>query len=356
MLSAQMKEDIREEIEKIIYYDTDVLQKEIPGFSIALLYQDSVFTFHYGYTSFAQKQKLEDSTIFEIGGLTKVFTASLIEVLVQDGLLEYDKPFNSYLDSIHRNASLNHITIADLVCHRAGLPKLPSEFGIKEKEPNNPYAYYTKEDLLNFYKNYTPDEEKRKYFYSSLNYALLEIAIENVSRKNYESILKEKILTPLTLQETFIRLDQKSGKMPVPGFSIGKNQMPVLKFQSFSASEGLKTTIRDLVRFLRVNMGALEASYSKIFENIHQPVYETEINKYAKVAKGWHVVELKKYYNVILHSGSTNGHRAYIGFVKETQTGVVVLSNSEHSMDGLGFLILRMLNHNWKKKKSKKKR
>ena len=59
----------------------------------------------------------------------------------------------------------------------------------------------------------------------------------------------------------------------------------------------------------------------------------------------------KRFYNVIAHSGATDGHQVYIGFVKETGTAVVVLSNSENNLDGLGGYILRMINKEWRRKK-----
>lgn len=347
-----MKEDIRKEIEQMIYYDTDILSKDIPGYSIALIYQDSIFTYHFGSTDFDKTAPLHDHTIFELGGLTKVFTASLIEILVQDGIMAYEDTFNSFLDDTERNADLKDLKILDLVSHYSGLPKMPFEFGVKEKEIYNPYAHYTKADLLDFYKKYIPGQEEPQYFYSSVNYALLEIAIERKTGKSFETILSQKLLQPLGLEQSFVHI--KSDQLPCPGFSIGQQKMPALKFQSFAASEGLKSSLSDLAKFIGFNLGKENSGLTTKLQALHQPIHETKLNKSAKIGKGWHVVKLKKYYDVILHSGSTNGHRAYMGFVKETQTGVVVLSNSKHSMDGLGFLILRMLNHNWKKKKKKR--
>ena len=354
---AQMKEDIKKEIDKIIYYDTEIPNKKIAGYSIGLIYGDSVFIYQNGAVDFQSNEKIQDSTVFELGGLSKVFTASLIEVLVLEGFLDYQSPFNEYLDSTFRNKNMADLSIEDLVTHRSGLPKLPYEFGIKEKEANNPYAHYTKEDLLSFYKDYTVDEEaNQEYFYSSINFALLEIAIEKSTGRAYEDLLQEKILTPLKMDDSFVHSSQKPDKTPSPGFSISGNLVPVLKFQSFAASEGVKSSMNDLVKFVMANMDENSFELSTAFKNIHQPMGDIKLNKETKIAKGWHVLKPKKYYDVILHSGSTNGHRAFIGFVKETNTGVIVLANSEHREDGLGFLILRMLNHDWKKKGKKRKK
>ncbi|MCB0684024.1 MAG: hypothetical protein KDC32_24430, partial [Saprospiraceae bacterium] len=59
---------------------------------------------------------------------------------------------------------------------------------------------------------------------------------------------------------------------------------------------------------------------------------------------------LKKYYPVWLHTGATSGCRAYVALVPQTRTGVIVLSNSPYGLGGLGWQLLRMLNHDWKKR------
>jgi len=353
---AQMKADIKKEIDKIIYYDTDILSKNINNYSVGLIYADSIFIYHYDNNEDDDLGSLTDHSIFELGGLSKVFTASLLEILVQDSILDYQKPLNEYLNAEFQNPQLADLTIGDLASHQSNFPKLPYEFGVKEKEKNNPYAHYTKADLLKFYKNYQVDKkDKKEYTYSNINFALLELAIENATNQSFETVLQDRFLKVIGLDHTFVHNDKQLGNIPTKGYSISGNEVTALKFQSFAGSEGVKSSISDLLLFLQAQIGASSTGIEPTLKNTHVPVAPTKLNKFAKVAKGWHVVKHKKYYDTVLHSGSTNGHRAYMGFVRETQTAVVVLSNSEHSFNGLGFLILRMLNHDWKKQKKKKK-
>lgn len=345
---SQMRENLKNEIDKIIYHDTEIFSKEIPGFVIGIIFKDSVFIFSYGTTRKDTLNPPNEATIFETGGLTKVFTASLVNLLADEGLMHYDSSLNYYLPLEFHNEKANDITIRDLVIHTSGLPKLPLEFGLKSQQTNNPYANYTKTDLLEFYSNYTPEAGSRgKYYYSNLNYALLELAIEFVTRQPFEVVLKEKIFNPLEMYKSSITVADST--QIASGYTVAGLEAPLWQFQSFAASEGVKSTAADLLKFMACNLGQTQPELAASFSQNHIPHIKTELNKNAWAANGWHLVKRKKYYDLLMHGGATSGQRAFIGFVKETQTGVVLLSNSEYRTDGLGFLILRMLNNNWKK-------
>lgn len=349
---AQVREQLKREIDKIIYHDTEIKLDQIPGYTVGIIIEDSIFIYHYGVAEKKVESPLNPNTIFELGGLSKVFTASLVEIMVREGLLDYQSSFNSFLDSVDHNPLFDHLNIEQLITHTSNMPKMPLEFGLKEKDPRNPYAYYTQKDLLDFYQRYRPNQKnKEKYYYSNVNYALLQIAIERACGMTYNQAVKEKLLAPLGLNDSGVLLSAEQKSRLVPGHNVAGFVTPAWRYQSFEASEGMKSTVNDLLQFLAVNLQLQSLDIAQQLAAIHVPTGETDMNKYAKVAKGWHVVKNRRYYDAIMHSGSTGGQRAYMGFVKESKTGVVVLSNSERGMNGLGFLILRLINNNWKKKR-----
>ena len=352
-IDAQFRDHLKKEIEKIVFYDTEVSLDDIPGYIIGVQMGDSTYVYSYGSISRDFKKTPTDSTVYEIGGITKVFTASLAGLLVEEGLMDFDSSLNFYLPNNLRGPYASAITIRDLIMHTSQLPRMPFEFGLKEKEINNPYAHYTNNDLMDFYKNFLVDNKKKKvYEYSHVNYALLEKAIEYASGKSFESLLNEKILAPLGMSSTFIDQDQISNnKEFANGYSRSGRATDPWTFSSFRGSEGLKSSTKDLINFMNANLGITPHSLTEKFNAFHEPLLHTKMTRNTWIGTGWHVIKLKKYHNVILHSGSTSGYRAFMGFVKETNTGVVILSNSEKGMQGLGLLILRMINYNWKKKK-----
>ncbi|MFK8103663.1 MAG: serine hydrolase domain-containing protein [Saprospiraceae bacterium] len=349
---AQLGQNLKEEIQKIIYHDTDISFDRTPGYVIGVIIGDSSYVFGYGSVSKDSVQLPDEHTIFELGSLTKVFTAAIIQRLVEQGKMQYDTSFNQYLPETWSHPSTNQLSLLNLVSHTSGLPKMPLEFGIKEKESHNPYAYYTKADLQDFYHDYFfQAKEKNVYRYGHLNYALLEIAIEQVCQKKFASVLQEELLAPLQLNNTCLQLRPEQQTHLATGYAVTGKATKPWRFQSFAAAQGLKSNAHDLLQFLRVNLNQAAPDFSKSLAQTHQFVAETNMTKNVTVAKGWHILKNRKYYDTIAHSGTTSGHRVFLGFIQETKTGVVVLSNSPHTMNGLGHLIIRLINQNWKKKK-----
>ena len=347
-----MGQNLKEEIQKIIYYDTDISFERTPGYVIGVVIGDSSYIFGYGSISKDSLKIPDENTIFELGSLTKVFTASLVQRLVEKGKMDFDSSLNHYLPINLKNKTAKELTLVSLLSHTSGLPKMPLEFGVKEKEDNNPYAFYTKRDLQEFYQNYFFNKKKKgDYLYSHLNYDLVELAIENACKKSFEEVLQEELLNPLNLQDTRLHLNQAQQKRLATGYSLSHKTTPAWSFQSFQASQALKSTAHDLMAFLKVNLHQQHTDFSESFSHIHQAIAKTSISKHVSVGKGWHILKNRRYYSTIAHSGSTSGHRVFMGFIKETKTGVVILSNSAYGMNGLGHLIIRLINQNWKKKK-----
>ena len=351
VLQAQIEAQLKKEIDKILYYDIHVDYEKVPGFVIGIILQDSMYVLSYGHVSKSENKKPDGHTIFEIGDISKVFTASLIAQMEAEGLLKYDAPFDQYIGETEKNLYSHNMTVADLLSHTSGLPKMPFGFGLKEKESNNPYAHYTKKDLIRFYREYIFDDKpKRKYLFSNVNYALLEILIENIYKQPYEQVVKEQLLDPLQMYDTRIQLSKEQNNRLAKGYNLGGQKMPTWSYQSFAASVGLKSTVNDMLQFAAAQFDGQHKSFDKL----HQLAFPTEIDKRTWIGKGWHILKIKKYYDLVAHTGTTSGHRAFLGFIKETKTAVVILSNSKMGMNSLAYSVLKMINNHWKKRKTKK--
>jgi len=130
----------RVEIERIILHDTEISLDETPGFLIGIVDQDSTYYVDFGVKSLGSDERLDMNDIFEVGSVSKVFAASLVSVMTSKGIVSYEDKINQYLPLDLQNPRMDDVTILDLVQHTSGLPVRPHFFGIKERDPQNPYG------------------------------------------------------------------------------------------------------------------------------------------------------------------------------------------------------------------------
>src|SRR4029078_2699321 len=108
----------------------------------------------YGNLASGDPRTLDGDTIFAIGSISKVFTSLLLADMVNRKEVALDDPAAKYLPENVKmpERSGKSITLLDLSTHTSGLPRLPSN--MKMKDPRNPYADYSEDDLYQFLSGY----------------------------------------------------------------------------------------------------------------------------------------------------------------------------------------------------------
>jgi serine-type D-Ala-D-Ala carboxypeptidase/endopeptidase len=298
---------------------------KVTGFVIACLDGDSNWIFPYGRLSKTTQEAPTGSTYFEIGGVSQIFIASRVYELVEKKELDYATPINNYLPKSFQFPSGDRITLLQLVSHTSGLPKLPTDMGTFEADKEQPFEEYTEGGLFEYLKSVdTTILTPNKYLYAPLNYAILEKMLE-----------KRGALSP-------IRKDSLSDKIIAQGYNLAQKPVELWRFnETFYQTVGQQANTQDLVQLIREQLTIKE---------LHKSLYPTHVNKYTFMGKAWHIIRQNKYLNICVATGSTGGHSAFVAFVPETRTGVVVLTNSRLVGGKLGMAVLRILNENWKRK------
>jgi len=342
--------ELRTEIDKIIKYDTDLEIDDNPGFIISVIDEDSLYHLPYGkiYSDHSDSPSADD--IYEIGSITKSFTALLTLELHEQGFINLTDAVNHHMHPNHRNPRLDHISIHDLLTHQSGLPKRPDLIGRKMRKATSPYQYYDKHDLLRFYSSYVP-QNITEFQYSHTNYGLLEVILENATGESIDHLLREYIIDPLSMTDTYIDWPKENKESITPGYDKASRLTEAWKYGSHSASEGGKSSANDLTIFVNHYMSAKEHSLSKVMNQSLEVQVPKSISKSISTAYGWQIYNRKKSgYPIYTYTGRTSGHNAFIAFIKETKTAVIILSNSVLGTEDLGLQILRMINYNWKRK------
>jgi CubicO group peptidase (beta-lactamase class C family) len=294
----------------------------------------------------------DGDTLFEIGSVTKVFTAVALADLAREGLLRLDDPLRRHLPpdlTVPRlPGSDKEVTLRQLATHTSGLQVepdfLPHLLFRRPKDWANPYSHYDRATLARFLaRARLAREPGLRYSYSNLGVGLLGIALAHRAKAaSYEELVVRRVCAPLGLADTRIKLSPGQGKRFARGHDEQGRPTSTWDFATLEACGGLRSSANDLLRFLSANLGLAPAPLRPVLEGCHEPLRDTT-NRGVRVALGWHVVSLPGGGQLVAHSGATGGFRCFVGFRKEREAGVVVLANSHQDdwrIDQIGAALL----------------
>jgi len=311
----------------------------------------------YGQLSHLDEQKPNRHTLFEIGSVTKPFTALLALELEREGKLQLTESITSYLPDSITNTYLNQITIADLITHQSGLPKTPVNLNATKINPNNPYEQYTNQDLLAYLNVYKPlktskksskeKKKKNRFRYSDTAYGVLGFILEKVSGQSYEALLQNYIFKPLSLKNTYLNLEEKQKEKLAAPYSFNQALSENYSYQSsLEASSGLYTCAADLLEFLAAQMPDSLNKNSHLNTSIqksHTALARSNMRR-IDMSSGWYQISQgRKFPPLYVSNGGTGGYFTYMAFDKQNRTGVVLLSNSTNRIDHIGVELINVL-------------
>ncbi len=326
----ELPADVIEAIEKRI------ADGVVPSVSISIIDQGDVQYFNFGKTA-ADGKEVDEHTIYEIGSISKVFTAILLAQQVADGDLTLDDKINDYLPVEVQVPVMGEqeITFGNLSDHTSGLPRMPTNFD--PENPGNPFADYTVDMMYDFISNYKPVREVgAEYEYSNLAQGLLGHLLAENKQTTYEQLMVQTIAAPLEMSETKIELDQNMKDNLALGHSGGA-VVENWDIPSLAGAGAIRSSAADMAKFISANLGYIESPLVATMENSHQ-VRHDKVGAMS-VGLAWHIKKGKDG-DVIWHNGGTGGYKTFAGFVKETGKGVVLLTNSSEGAEDIGFHLL----------------
>ena len=283
-------------------------------------------------------------TIFEIGSITKVFTATLLALMSQEGLVSLEDPVQRHLPvGVELPVRGRPITLADLATHTSGLPRLPKGMlRLALKEQDNPYANFSVEDLEAAVSRARLARPGRRIKYSNFGFGLLGHILALRAGLTYEELVTERVCAPLGMTDTAISVPGERAERFAEGHNRRGRPVSNWDLPSLAGAGALRSTVEDMLRFLALQLDDGESKLASAARLTH----EVRARKRGlSVGLGWLMlpVERGRPHIVIWHDGGTGGFRSVAGFVKETSTAVVVLSSSSRAVDRIGLKILREL-------------
>jgi serine-type D-Ala-D-Ala carboxypeptidase/endopeptidase len=283
-------------------------------------------------------------TIMEIGSITKVFTATVLANMAEEGLLELDDSVQDYLpEGVRLPTRGRPITLADLATQTSGLPRLPRglvQLSLGHRQ--NPYARFTDAHLDRaIVAARLKDVPGKKVRYSNFGFGLLGHVLALRAEQSYEQLVRERVCEPLGLADTRISIPTADLPRFADGHDRRGRQVTHWDLPALAGAGALRSTVADMLRFLELQLRAPTTRLGRAAHATHEP--RARRGRLTQ-GLGWAGLPLRRSSRRVLwHNGGTGAFRSFAGFVKETETAVVVLSNCSRSVDAIGFGVLEAI-------------
>lgn len=322
-------------------------EHRIPGMAIALSINGQQHYFNYGEADQEAGTPVTEETLFELGSISKLFTAALTGYAQSSGTLSLSDPASQYLPALEGSA-FDEITLLELGTYTAG--ELPLQF---------PDAVQSEAQMLDYYRQWQPESPPGSHrLYSNPSIGLLGYLTAQRLGKPFETLMEEALLAPLGLEHSYYQVPESQQAHYAYGYSKEDKPIRVNPGMLDAQAYGLKSTAADVLTFVEANMNstldeplsqALAATRTGYFEvgNMTQGLgwesyaYPVTLEQLLEGNSLEMILEpnpanrltpplaprQEALYN---KTGATNGFGGYVAFVPSEQIGIVLLANRNY--------------------------
>lgn len=302
------------------YLASQMERRQIPGVSLTVIRDGKTIKAQgYGLANLELRVPVTPETVFEIGSLTKQFTATCVMMLAEEGKVALDDTIGKYLEVPE---SWKAITVRHLLTHSAGIKSYTGLAGFEASRHLTAAAFIEK--LAAHPLAFTPGDS---FAYCNSGYNLLGFIIEKVSGESYWKFLSARVLNPLGMTATQSR-DQKTVVLHRAAGYEKENETLINRDPDltdvFSAG-AIVSTVLDLTKW----NAALDSGKLLKASSLQQMWTPFKLNggKISTYGFGWRVEDSKGRKN-IGHSGSTSGFSASLQRFPDDKLTLIVLCNS----------------------------
>ena len=331
---AQRAKEILERNDKII--EQALADFQVPGLSIGIVVDGHVvYAKGFGVRDFESNFPVNEDTLFAIGSCTKAFTTFAMGNLVDEGLLEWDQPVIDLLPEFRLadQYATTNLTVRDLLTHRSGMPR-------------HDLVWYNskmnKDEMLKRIKYLQPSVDFReRYQYGNLMYFTAGLAMERLTGKSWEELIKGRILAPLGMVHTNFSVDetQKMDNFAWP-YIEKRGQLKKMPFRNISligAAGALNSNISDMTHWIKMLLaGGVYNNQVLISPTTLQELHAAQVvvsgapeskeTLLYAYSIGWNVLSYRGNY-FVSHDGVSDGFTSVVGLLPKEDIGIVILAN-----------------------------
>lgn len=363
--NAPSEKEIRHLVDETI--KPVMAEHKIPGMAVAVTAGGETYFFGYGVASKESGQKVTEDTIFEIGSVSKTFTATLGGLGLAEGAFKPGDTATKYAPKL-AGSSFDKVSMLDLGTYTAG--GLPLQF---------PDSVTDHKTMIDYFKNWKPDYPagtQRRY--SNPSIGLFGYLAAQSMGEPFDKVMETRLIPAFGLKHTFIQVPESQMANYAYGYSKANKPIRVSPGAFDAQAYGIKTTAPDLIRFVQLNMDStsLDQPMQKAVAATHTGYYKVGDmtqslgwERYAyplslktllggntsDMAMKSHKIEkldppLQPSDEMLLNkTGSTGGFGAYVAFVPGKKIGIVMLANRNYPNEArikAGYRILKALDGN----------
>ena len=313
---------------------TEAINHQFNG--VLLIAEKGIITYEkaFGYRDFASSTPLKKTDIFELASVSKQFTAMIIMMLKEKGLLQYDDLVEKYLDVPYTG-----ITIRHLLTHTSGLPdyqEIMDKYWDKTQVAGN-------KEILAYLNQYHPPqlfEPGTRYKYSNTGYVILASIAEKASGRDYIEMANTEIFHKLHMKNTAIR--NLAEKTAVKNFAIGhiyvKKKNQYIRADSFPSSNytiwlgnrkgpgRISSTAEDLLKWDQALYTNTLISQQTLAEAFTPMVLKD--GSTSNYGFGWEIINNNPSGKIVWHNGDNPGYKTEIMRFLNQQFTLIILCNN----------------------------
>ncbi len=306
----------------------------IPGVAVGELSADMRALAGFGVASLETGFPVRPDSLFQIGSISKVFTATLVMMLVEEGKLDLNTPVIASLPDLKlaNPAARERVTLRMLLSHSAGFfGDFFEDFGQGDDALTR---YVARLDTL---AQQTPPGES--WAYNNAGFCLAATVVEHVTDHPFEQVMRERVFEPLGLARSFYFAHEAITYPVAVGHTQktpGGDEHEVARRyplpRAVNAAGGIISTVDDLLTFAAFHMdgGVTRDGQRLLSEGTTRAMWEPRIkaaNWAEAYATGWETRMIDGV-RLVAHGGSTNGFNARLTLIPERRYAIAILTNS----------------------------
>jgi CubicO group peptidase (beta-lactamase class C family) len=312
------------------YMQAEMAKRHIPGASVAVVRNGKVILAKgYGMADVEHSVPASADTVYELGSITKQFTAMAILMLVEEGKVALDEKITHYLPDLP--TAWQGVTVRHLLTHTSGIKSYTSVHDLLKIWRND----YTHEEIIKLVsKDPLEFQPGARWEYSNTNYFLLGMLIEKVTGKSYGDFLAARIFTPLHMTTTRTNDLGDIIKNRARGYTWGNDTLRNADYTSmtwpFSAGV-LVSTVRDLTKW-DAALATEKLVKRSSLQQMWTPVKLNDGSTHP-YGFGW-AVEDYQGHKLLSHGGGIPGFTTNIARFVDDRLTVIVLTNTDSTDPG----------------------